>query len=191
MRLILVRHGQTDENTKGIIQMFDSKLTELGKKQARDVALKLKDEKIDIVYVSDLTRTIETAQEIIKNYPKIKVIHTKELREKDVGEFKGKSLEDLKQETIKSGLSFYDFAPEDGESFIDLQKRIVKFYELLSKQYKNKTVLVITHRGSIITLLLHLQNKSFEEYKNFKIDNTAIVYIINEFKKVKIKIDEN
>ena len=64
MKLIIVRHGQTDANITGIIQGHgESNLTLLGKKQAQKIALRLKEEKIDYAYSSDLRRAKETAEE--------------------------------------------------------------------------------------------------------------------------------
>lgn len=63
MRLILIRHGQTPNN---VLSLLDTAvpgpgLTELGKLQAAAVPTALAEEKIDALYISNLTRTAETA----------------------------------------------------------------------------------------------------------------------------------
>ena len=88
MRLIIVRHGQTDYNVKRIAQgQLNNPLNETGMEQARKVAKRLKDEKIDVVYCSDLKRTRMTAEEIMKHHPDVPVHYVKEIREMDMGIF--------------------------------------------------------------------------------------------------------
>ena len=66
MKLIIVRHGETEENVSGIIQGHGfGELNRKGLEQAKKVAGKLKGEKIDIAYVSGLERTKKTADEIL------------------------------------------------------------------------------------------------------------------------------
>jgi 2,3-bisphosphoglycerate-dependent phosphoglycerate mutase len=56
-KVYLVRHGETAENRKRIIQgQLDTDLNEVGLEQARLVALALKDVPIDIAYTSSLKR---------------------------------------------------------------------------------------------------------------------------------------
>ena len=65
MRLILVRHGQTDWNLKHLMQgMTDIPLDETGKMQAFNVKEKLKNVKLDICFSSPLSRAIETAKDL-------------------------------------------------------------------------------------------------------------------------------
>jgi 2,3-bisphosphoglycerate-dependent phosphoglycerate mutase len=59
-KVYLVRHGETPENQKRIIQgQLDTDLNELGLEQARLVALALKDVPIDIAYTSRLKRAVK------------------------------------------------------------------------------------------------------------------------------------
>ena len=49
MKVILVRHGETEENKKGIMQgHIPGKLSKLGIEQAKRLAFKLKDEKLSL-----------------------------------------------------------------------------------------------------------------------------------------------
>ncbi len=62
MKLIIVRHGQTHENASGIIQgQGTGRLNEIGIEQAKRIGFRLKDEKIDVAYISYLERTKQTA----------------------------------------------------------------------------------------------------------------------------------
>ncbi len=83
MRLIITRHGETVENTKGIMQEhLPGKLTEKGISQAKEIGNKLRNQKIDLFFSSDLKRAKDTIKEIYKYHLKKPLIYTEELREK-------------------------------------------------------------------------------------------------------------
>ena len=61
MKLIIVRHGETVGNATEIIEgHLPGKLSQKGIEQAKKLASRLKDEPIDHIFCSDLTRAIET-----------------------------------------------------------------------------------------------------------------------------------
>ncbi len=81
MRLILVRHWETEENKRREVQGHKhGKLSSLGIKQAKRVAQRLKKEKINFIFSSDLARASDTAKEIHKFHPKTPIKFVKELR---------------------------------------------------------------------------------------------------------------
>ena len=91
MRLILVRHGQSTANEQGICHgQTNHLLSEKGKAQVKKLALRLKNEKIDIIYSSDLKRAIQTTKAITKYHPHIKIIKDKRIREFKLGDWEGK-----------------------------------------------------------------------------------------------------
>jgi len=65
--LVLVRHAQTEWNSEGRFQgHLDSPVTEAGVAQIASVAQRLSNEDIDVVYTSDLGRSILTADRIAR-----------------------------------------------------------------------------------------------------------------------------
>jgi probable phosphoglycerate mutase len=63
MLLYCIRHGETTYNAEGRIQgRLDTHLSPLGKKQTEAVARALRNEPIEVVYASPLTRAVETAR---------------------------------------------------------------------------------------------------------------------------------
>ncbi len=177
MKIILVRHGQTDQNTKEIIQAPDVSLDEKGRAQAEQVAEKLRSEEISIAYVSNFKRAADTADIILKFHPHTKVVFTPALQEKDTGVFVGRAHADQKKAREVSGLTFYEFRPEGGESLVDLQKRVIEFYEQVIREHQSETILVVTHNGAIKTLLLHLTGKTLAEWSTINVPNTAVTVI--------------
>lgn len=64
MRLILIRHGQTESNVRRLLDtaLPGPELTELGQAQATSLVAALADEPLDAVYTSVATRAQQTAQ---------------------------------------------------------------------------------------------------------------------------------
>jgi len=180
MKLIMVRHGQTDANISGIIQGHgESSLTFLGKKQAQRIALRLKEEKIDYAYSSDLTRAKETAQEILQFHPFTPIVITEELREVHAGKHEGHPIN--KDPKIKENYfnHFHEYKPERGESFIEAQQRILGFYNKLIQKHKTKAVLLVGHGGIFGALILALLKRplNWQEYDKHRPQNAAITIL--------------
>jgi broad specificity phosphatase PhoE len=83
MHLTFIRHGETTDNL--LSQISDQKhdmlveLTEQGFSRARDLGVMLENETFDAVFVSDMVRTQQTAEEIF--HKKFPVVLEKRLRE--------------------------------------------------------------------------------------------------------------
>ena len=78
MKIILIRHGETEANLKANALPI---LTLKGKKQIDALAKRLKNSKIDAIFSSNLERSSLTAKEIHKFNKQVKLIETKELQE--------------------------------------------------------------------------------------------------------------
>lgn len=92
MMIYFVRHGETEWNKKEILQGHkDSPSTIKGINNAEKLGKILRDKKIEIIYSSDLGRCVQTA-EIINRWLKVKIIKTKELRERNFGDLNGSLL---------------------------------------------------------------------------------------------------
>lgn len=90
MKLLLVRHGRTIENEKGVLMgHHHGTLTKLGLRQAKSVSLKLKNTKLDHIYSSDLRRCVDTAEIIRETHPNTPLTFTKEIREVNLGVLQG------------------------------------------------------------------------------------------------------
>jgi len=161
MKLYLARHGETDWNVKNLYQgQTDIPLNENGRRQAEDLALKLKDYPLDAIFSSDLKRAYETA-EIVGTYHDLKIQKSSLLREKSFGEMEGK----LKDEVLRAHPKY--FLPEGGvdwaytlpggESWDEVWKRIKRFFDNL-KQQELRNVLVVGHGGAIRTFLRQQRN---------------------------------
>ncbi len=166
MKLILIRHGETQENKKGILQgKIPGKLSKDGIQQAKKLALRLKEEKIDYIYSSDLARASDTAKEIQKFHPEIKIIYNNLLSEIDFGDWTGKKKSEIDMNK----------PPSNMETPKEVQKRVLSFLNSIrNKEHINKTVLLVSHYGCNVSLLSYFLNKPVEDMLEIKQGNTAV-----------------
>ncbi len=180
MKLIIVRHGETWENYENVLNGWgNSKLNLNGQEQARKIAKRLKWMKIDAAYVSDLMRAVVTAEEILKFHPETKVHITKALREKNHGIFDGKAVEEMVKVREQSEVLFEEFKPEGGESFKDVEKRVLRLHQQVCKKHPQETVLYVSHGAAIRALLQRVFNESYslDSFAKFHMKNCAVTVL--------------
>lgn len=152
-KFIMIRHGfSVANNEKRFAGHSDFPLTEIGKKQAERCAEALKDEHIDAIYSSDLSRAFETAIPVAKAHG-FAVIPNKGLREIFAGEWEGKSFDELDESYAESyGVWKSDIGharPDGGESVAELYSRILTTLGEIAKDNEGKTVCIATHATPI------------------------------------------
>jgi broad specificity phosphatase PhoE len=177
MKLILVRHGEAENNVSVVAGgQLEYKLTENGIEQAKKLAERLKDEKIAIVFSSPLSRAKDTAKEIVKLHPKVKIVYDNRLKEMNFGELEGKStnLFHAAAEEFKGPLE--EFRVKGGESYKELIGRVKSFIKGLEK-YHGKTVLVVSHGRTIRAILHVLLSKPLEGIMKEKFYNTSVTIL--------------
>jgi broad specificity phosphatase PhoE len=184
MKLILVRHGETEGNIKDLMQgQVHGTLSRRGKSQARKLSRRLKKENIDIIYSSDLKRAKDTAKEIKRFHPESKIRFVKDLREQCYGEFDGKHHSLLDAHLKKNNITFRQWKPKGGESLKEKNRRAISFLKKTIRNHKDETILWVTHGGIIIPVLLHLYHLPNKYYRMVFPHNTAVSII--EFDKKK------
>ncbi len=189
MKLILTRHGETEENVKGIIQgQSDTSLSNIGLGQAKKVAFRLKDEKIDFIYSSDLKRAANTAKEIAKFHKNAPIKFVKELRERNFGELEGKKKSDLSSNW--DDFIAKCFNPKNGETLKELYVRAEKFLHKILKHHGKDTVLLVGHNRidkALITVIINKQYSEIEKIESLK--HTSVnIFEIDEGKNHKIHL---
>lgn len=184
-KLILIRHGESEWNAKGLWTGFrDISLTEKGRDEARKAAEVIKNIKPDIAYVSSLKRAKETWDEIkeVLGLSSIPVVFDNALNERNYGDYTGKNKWEVKKEVgdetflkIRRG---WDFPIPSGESLRDVYGRVVPFYgEHILKDLKDgKNVIVSAHGNSLRALIKYLEKISDEDIPNLEL-KTGEVYI--------------
>lgn len=165
MKLYVIRHGRTSWNEKGLMQgRVNIKLSETGKKDAKDIREKLKNISFDICISSPLKRTLETASIVTDN--KYKIITDELLIERNLGEFERKKYAEYEK------LNYWDYKLNNDsygvEPVKDILKRTSSFLNNL-KEKDYKTVLIVSHAATIRTINYNIigydSNTDFLEFK--------------------------
>lgn len=155
LHIYLFRHGESFFNKeKEFTGWKDSKLTAEGYRNARKVARKLKNKKIDLAYQTRLSRSKETLKEVLKNHPECqKVITDDRMIERSYGKLQGKKhktiLQKFGQKQFDIWHRSYKIAPPDGESIEQVEKRVKSFiHDLLKKMKTEKINVAISAHGN-------------------------------------------
>lgn len=195
--LILVRHGQSEWNAKGLWTGWnDISLNDKGREEAQNAAEKIEDIKIDIAYTSDLKRAQQTLQEIKKKLEihKLKTIIAPELKERNYGDLAGKNKWKVKEkygeEQFMKWRRSWDYPIPNGESLKDVYNRVLPYYEkhILPELKKGKNIIIAAHGNSLRGLVKHLDKISDNEISKLEIGTGEVyVYQIDEKGKVQFK----
>ena len=158
MKLFIVRHGETVENVNGIRQgQIDGTLSENGLDQIKKLAFRLKDFHFDAVFSSDQGRAKLTCEGILKFHDN-EIFFDKRLRERYLASLQGRP-------------KTYNILDPDVESDDSLIKRARSFVEFLRRDYLDKNVLIVSHGGlmmALVVALLDLDPEKFDPVERFK-----------------------
>jgi len=157
--VILVRHGRSTWNEERRWQgQADPPLSDAGKAQARRVAERLRSEPIAAIYSSDLRRALETAQ-IIGGFLKLEPRPEPRLREIDLGEWAGLTGEEIAArypEQWQAWTNYENIRPGGGETFDEMQRRVMAALREITAAHPGETVCVVTHGGAVYAILGHV-----------------------------------
>jgi len=186
MKLILIRHGETEWVRQGLYQgSTDVPLNRRGLNQARAVASTIKKEKPIAVYSSELTRALETAK-LIAQASRKRIIEDKRLNEISFGDWEGESHERVQIRFPTASSKWYQVnwssQPPGGESLRSLEKRISEFLADLLKKHSDHagSCVVVTHGGPIRMFLIHLLKIRPEVFWSIRIDVASITVMMIE-----------
>lgn len=187
--LVLVRHGESEWNQKGLwTGLSDISLTEKGKKQSRTAASFLKDIKFDASFTSKLKRGKETLLEIKKtlnaDFP---IFEDKALNERDYGEFTGKNKWEIKKQIGKEKFlkirRGWDYPIAGGETLKDVYQRVIPFYleNILPRLKMGQNILISGHGNSLRALIKYLEGINDEQISNLELVFGGVyIYQINK-----------
>lgn len=154
MRLLLVRHGQSEWNAAKRLQgQADIDLSPLGKTQAERLALTVRSLKPDRVISSDLLRARHTAS--LLGFPDTKL--REGLREISVGDWTGRAIPEIVAESplAYAGWRAGTDVPPGGEIWGDFMTRAAQTIEEERASLAKGTLLAVCHGGVIRALIHH------------------------------------
>ncbi|BAZ50970.1 phosphoglycerate mutase [Nostoc sp. NIES-4103] len=185
VRLLLVRHGETEWNRQTRFQgQIDVPLNDNGRQQAQKASEFLQDVPIDFAISSSMLRPKETAEIILHQHPSIKLELEDGLREISHGLWEGKLEKEIEQE-FPGELQRWRTQPAsvqmpEGENLQQVWERSVAAWQqivqaALDNQFK--TGLIVAHDATNKVLLCHVLGLSTENFWNFRQGNGAVSVI--------------
>lgn len=182
MKLLFIRHGQTDWNLEGRIQgSYDIALNATGIQQAKELSEKLHKETrhISKIYSSPQKRALQTA-EVISSYTGVQYVVLEALQEINLGEWEGYSWHEVKEKYPTEYSEWFTkrrtTKPPKGESYHELVNRVLKSVHQIIKENDNDVV-IVTHSAVIMCLQCYLTGTDYDKMTKFKTENTAIIEI--------------
>jgi probable phosphoglycerate mutase len=165
--LWLVRHGESTWNARGLAQGHDdrARLTSRGMRQARAIAVQLRDRPIRALYGSDLRRALQTAAPLAGALG-LSVVRDARLRERCLGVAEGTAAASISPAV--SGISDGrvvnpDACPDGGESLRDFYRRVARFTGDLADAGRDGEVAIVAHGGTLRMLTACRQGVPVEE----------------------------
>lgn len=172
MKIIYVRHGETDWNSLSLIQgRTDIPLNENGLKQAEATRDLLKDIHIDIIYSSPLSRAMKTA-EIINESHHCQIIKDERLLEECYGKLEGTPRDKGNAAYQEHRVLFATRYP-GGESYFDVAHRIYGFLDEMKQKHAGKSILIVAHGGISRLFESYFRDLGNEEFVNHQMDNCS------------------
>ena len=146
LRIYLARHGETDWNAERRLQgRTDTPLNATGRQQAAKLAERLKGVRLDAVYSSTLSRSVETAS-IARGGAPVKSLAG--LNERNHGKFEGKKVDGSDPVTEQEWRQRRR-DPEDeldgGESLNQFYERVRATFGAIRSEHSSGTILIIGH----------------------------------------------
>ena len=183
--VLLVRHGQTP--TTGKVLPGRAKglhLAEKGQQQAEVVAQRiatLQNDRRNVaaVYASPLERTQETAAPIAKALG-LRVRRNQGLLEADFGEWTGAELKKLYRKpewrTVQRNPSGFRFP--GGESFTEMQTRIVSTIDRLRAAHPGETVVAVSHADPIKAAVAHAMGTHLDLFQRIVVSPCSVSAVL-------------
>ena len=175
--ILMVRHGRTP--TTGKVLPGRAKglhLSNDGIAEAKRVAERIADfKKVAAIYASPLERTRETAAPIAKALG-LNVVTHKGLLECDFGDWTGASLSALMKKkewtTVQRAPSSFRFP--DGESFTEMQTRMVSTLDEIRRAHPGKVVVCVSHADPIKAALAHAMGTHLDLFQRIVVSTCSV-----------------
>jgi phosphoserine phosphatase len=188
IRLLLVRHGETDWNRQQRFQgQIDVPLNQMGRTQAAQAAEFLKTVPIDRAITSPMLRPKATAEAIVQYHPHLTLEQVPDLAEISHGLWEGK-LETEIEQSYPGLLKQWQQAPEtvqmpEGENLQQVWDRSTAAWDAIvastptGNSDRPTTVLVVAHDAVNKAILCHVVGQSPAHFWTFKQGNGAVSVI--------------
>ena len=175
----MIRHGETYWNEQRRIQggSSDIELNARGREQIEKLADSLKEVEIGMMYSSPLRRALDTAQSIAA-HRELQVQVEPDLRELEVGDLEGVTIEELGTEFSKYLMQWREGDGcrklPGGESLADLKNRAWSAVKSIIDNSAYETILIVSHYFVIQTIICAALDLPLKTVRRFRIQAGSI-----------------
>jgi 2,3-bisphosphoglycerate-dependent phosphoglycerate mutase len=165
--LIIVRHGQSQWNLENrFTGNVDTPLTKLGRHEAREAGVLLKEDRFTVGFTSVLQRAIETMDIILHETGQtdLPIERSAALNERMYGDLQGMNKAEAEErfgaEQVFRWRRGYADTPPHGESLEDTYHRVVPYFDstILPHLQNQEDVLIVAHGNSLRALIMRLEH---------------------------------
>ena len=177
-RLYLIRHGETEENRRGIlVGSTDVPLAETGREQAIALGKLARGLAVDAIYASPLRRAVETA--LLAFGKEARILTDSRLRELHFGEWEGLPFAEIAgryPEVWSKWLQDWENTPIPGaDDFAAFARRLLDCCDEILRAHEGGSVAVVSHGGCLRAVFAHYFSGSpGAGYWQFKVENATL-----------------
>jgi broad specificity phosphatase PhoE len=179
VEILLVRHGATDWNLQGRCQgSTDRDLSEVGIRQAEQIATLLSHEQIHAIYSSNLRRARQTAERISQPHS-LPVMIEDDVRELDHGALEGLTFNEIKSAHAEFLARWRSIPAEisvpGGERLADVAARAWNGLNQIVRRHREaERVLVVSHNFPILGIVCRVTGTHLNDYRTFHFDPCSL-----------------
>lgn len=190
-RFILVRHGETEWNRKGVFRgRADVALNEMGRRQAAAAGRALSGLDIRRIYASPLLRAVETASLIGRRRPQARVLIEAGLNELDRGVWQGLTRAQAKRRYPAVYRTWYDHPEKagfpEGETLRAVQRRAVEAFERIRFSCPQELAVIVSHNVVLRALLCGVLDIGLDRFQRFDLEPASISELVYEHGRLKV-----
>lgn len=193
--VLLIRHGQTEANVSGYYMgRSNEDLNEDGHNQVLQLASRLAQTPLDIIYTSPLKRTYTTARIIAKPHKLIPNC-VDEFIEINLGDWEGLHANEIinrwpdlwQQSRVDPSMITWPH----GESFKKVAERAIRSFEKIVCDNQDRQVAIVTHDIIVRILVAHVLEVSHSMYRKIEISNASVTSIrVTDNKRILITLND-
>jgi broad specificity phosphatase PhoE len=186
VRLVLIRHGETEHNAGGItLGRADVPLNERGLAQSRALVwlagrshILADAPRIAAIYASPLERATATAQPLAGALA-LDIIAEPRLIEMEIGELEGMPFEQMRErypDFLRQWLSeeVAEARMPGGETLAEVQERAWESVSEMAVRHEDGTVVAVTHNFVLLSLLCRMLNLPLAKFRGLRHDLAAV-----------------
>lgn len=179
LRLILVRHGQTDANLNRLIQgQSNGPLNATGRAQVEALGRHLQSIQLDQIIASTLRRAYDTATAIAHHH-QMDVVLSSLIVEWNCGVLDGLPADKFMEKMRDTGLPLSEFRPKGGETLTEVRQRATIFLNEVLVGPDHRTILICSHGDFLRALVSVMRGITIEEAASIHFDNASYSIVDN------------